>query len=95
MSTDNQQPNQIDIETWRLEVKNFAEQIRQSLNSVGEMLRTGKTETETEVITEVEELTHQIDGLATDLSQEEVEASGGRLDQLRAKLAQKISEKNN
>ena len=83
----------IDIETWKQEVKTFAEQTQLALNSLGDFLMTGGNETETEELepNQCEEPA----GVAIDPCDMHEIKTGGRLDQLKARLAQKISEKNN
>lgn len=85
-------PVDIDIEAWRQEIKVFAEETQHILNSIGDMLISARQDSGP---------TQKKEGLGEEQPEPSDTGScvdpsgGGRLDQLRAKLAQKISEKNN
>ena len=81
----------IDMEAWRQEIRVFAEETQQTLNAIGDMLLSGNSEIDNP---------DSFDGEShvsseSDTEVQDIPEGGGRLDQLRAKLAQKISEKNN
>jgi len=92
MSTENSSnPIEIDLDAWRREVEVFAEETQLSLGAIGDMLRSAAVAGQSTRRGEsIADHLHPETGLVL----EPADLNGrGRLNQLKAKLAQKISEK--